>query len=79
MIENLKQIIEEKDLNNSIAIKELQADFEEKLNFQRIKYEKKLIETENTIKELNITVNELLQELKKSPFEKLREKFGKKK
>lgn len=77
--DNLKQIINEKDFNISVEIKNLKSDFEEKLNLQRIKYEKKLINMENTIQELNSTVNELLKELKKSPFEKFKESFGKKK
>ena len=72
--ENLMNIIEKMELQYSLNLDNLKNDFENQLNNQRLKYEKKLIDMEETIEKLN----DDLKALKKNPIERFLVKFGKK-
>ncbi len=77
--ENFKKIIEEKNLQFSIEINNVKSEFENKLNEQRIKYEHKLIDMENQLCNMNLMLEKFVEEMKKTPFQKFKEKFYKKK
>ena len=73
-IDEIKRNIEKREFDNALVFNSLKAEFEDKLNFQRIKYERKIMDLEKNLQELQETV----KELKKTPFEKFMEKFRKK-
>lgn len=69
------QKVEEQKSEYMQNVIQIQGDFDEKINQQRIKYENKLINMENQIAQMNI----LLKESKKNVFEKLVQKIRKSK
>lgn len=78
-ISHLKQIIQEQNINHSIQLNNLKLIYDEQLNNQRIKYEKKLIDMENQLTDMNSTISELLSEFKKTPLQRIKKHFRKKK
>ena len=65
-IHKLKYSIEEKDAEHNRNINDIRSDFEQKINQQRVKYEKKLIAMEKQLEYMNNKI----KEMKKSPLDK---------
>lgn len=65
-IDKIKYSIEEKDAEHNKNINDIKSEFEEKINQQRIKYEKKLIAMEKQLEHMNNKI----KEIKRSPLDK---------
>ena len=72
---NIKEILNNKDIERVNEVNMLKNEFETKINNQRLKYEQKLIILEKELEKMNIK----LKEMQKSPVDKFFDKFRKKK